>query len=277
MKLKRINRWCSVALQISYLVLMLYVLTLLYPFFTGEFKVIPPSYKDIKYYTSNNFLTIEAPVIIHNGGLYEITDLHIETIIRNSTFVFANTSKNYGSIKSFETKKISLYVQIDFGRIAVAEANSGYYHIYNYDNLDFILYVDCKYGLDIVRVKITYKKEYLWTPLIKYIKVDYENSTINFSNMSIKIKVPFTIETSRILRGNSYINVSIYNASRVLLGNGSSVVVLGTRYCGFVDILIFNYTHLQNEKMIILKLVIDIIGIRIVHEYLYRIGDIDAL
>ncbi len=269
MDLKLVYRWTSRGVLAVSVIFMVFVMSVLYPFIVGNFKVVPPSYKDVSYEIEDNFLVVKAPITIINEGLYDVNDLNIEMTLKNSSYIFAYNSQSFGKIPAGAGRIIYISLPIDLLKLLQAEVSSGYYHFFNNDNFDFLVNVKCKYALNTINVVIHYDREYLWEALIKEIEIYWEDATVNYVDNKTYLTIPFLLDTAKILRGSGEVDVALITDNGKNIGSGSTEIQLGNRYRGNLEIEINDYSELQKQQYLTLKLTLKFLGLEIVQSFRY--------
>lgn len=269
MDLKVIYCWASRIVMTANLVFMVFVMSILYPFVVGNFKVIPPTYKDVSYELDGTNLIVKAPITVINGGFYDVDDLHVEMVLKNTTYIFAYNSQDLGKIPAGAGRILYIELPIDLLRLLQAEVNSNYYHFFNEDNFDLLVEVSCKYGLDTIKVIAHYDQDYLWEPLIKEFEIYWNDASVEYINNVTYLNIPFLLDTAKILRGSGEVHVDIINDENTKIGEGSTTIALGKRYRGNIAVEISNYGELQRKQYLTLRLTMKFLGMEIVQSFRY--------
>jgi len=270
MDLKVIYRWTSRIIMTANLAFMVFVMSILYPFIVGNFKVIPPTYRDVSYDLEGTNLIVKAPIAVINEGFYDVNDLHVEMVLKNTSYIFAYNSQSLGKIPAGAGRILFIELPVDLLRLLQAEVNSNYYHFFNKDNFDLIVEVSCKYGLNTIKVIAHYDQDYLWEPLIKELEIYWNDASVEYmNNNETYLSIPFLIHTAKFLRGKCEFHVDIINDKNTKIGYGYTTIALGKRYRGNIAVEISNYGELQRKQYLTLRLTIKFLNMEIVQSFRY--------
>lgn len=219
------TRFLQIAIAGVNLLIFTLAFTSLWPFASGDFKVDLPSATEVEWTYDEGFVTVTAPYSIVNGGFYDVSDLVVRYAVTNvDNRPIASDVFDIGTIQSGTTREDTLVFTMDLQQLydeGLADM------IFDYDYLNFLLEVTCKYTMKLIDFSAEYTVGVPWDPLIQDPTVD----EVAFDSGTGELTVEYHITTSDLLSGTATITATLYEGSLALSAD-TSTVRLGETYSG---------------------------------------------
>ena len=186
-------------------------------------------------------VTIDIPVKIKNGGVYDINNMRLYLDVKNHSYDFVHVDEILGNIPGSTTKTIHVKIPIDLRKIYNIEAPT-FYHFWNYDTFHVNFRISLRYLLDMVELTSVYEGDQEWEPLIKSFHA-YHPSILTESSGKVRIILPYKIVTAHYLWGNAEFTGKVYGDGNI--GKFNTSFKLGGEYSGNLDLL-FNTSYAKS-------------------------------
>ncbi len=186
-------------------------------------------------------VTIDIPVKVKNGGLYDINGMHLYLNVKNASYDFIHVDELLGNIPGGSVKTIHIRIPIDLKRIYELESPY-FYHFWNYDTFHIDFRISLKYLLNMINFKSIYVGDETWEPIIKSFQT-YHPSVMAESGGKVRLIIPYTITTAHYLWGSASFSGKVYGTNHI--GNFSTQFKLGGKYSGKLNLL-FNSSYAKS-------------------------------
>lgn len=202
------------------------------PIIQGKVRVEMQDEDDIEWRLENNSISASTYVIIINGGNYDITDisLRVWAIENVSRYEIFNISDRISRVVSGTEYREPIDVSVSLDSIPDSLKN----RLIN-ESTNFTVRGEISaYSISgLGEIKVHYHNVIQWEAILKKIDIDTENAGVDYYGGSLRLSVPYEVETSSLLSGSAEAQIKIYNGTQVLSGTNDTVP-LGQDYYGFL-------------------------------------------
>jgi len=225
------TRLLQLAVAAVNLLILALVFTSVWPFPSGEFKVVLPSANDVEWAYADGVVHIIAPYTIDNGWIYDVDDLTITYSVTNGTHSeLAGDVVSIGSIPAGQVSSSELDFEFDI----LEQYGQGIdWMIFHEDMLFFHLEVSCWYTMKLIQFDATYQASVPWDALIE----DYGISDYSYAiGPPLSVSVGYWFNTSSLLNGLPAADVTVsYYGDDTLMGQALTTVQLGGPNAGAIN------------------------------------------
>lgn len=185
-------RMLQLAIALVNVVIFGLVLTSVWPFPSGQFKVDLPSASEVRWTYSDGIVQVVAPFSIDNGGYYDVDDLSISYQVSNySRYILASDTISIGRIPAGQITSSSL--KFEFDLLGLYE-DGAVWMVFNEDMLYFRIEVSCLYTMKLVKFDADYSVSMPWAPPIE----SYDVNPV-WPPVGTEVTVNWWLNTSRLL------------------------------------------------------------------------------
>jgi len=240
MSLERMLTAYRVFVAIFQVVIILLILTAVYPLATQQIKVEEIGEPDIAFDGTN--IILKVPVKIANKGIYDISDISLEYVLSNHTSKFIENREYLGTIKSGEEDVIPLPVIINLTELYRME-QPNFYHFFHGDIFQANFTLSLKYLFGMIFLESEYYTNISWKPPIKEYSIG-NGYSFSLRNSTAFIYIPFTLDTQKYLWGEALVSGNIITKDGKI-GNINGSASLGEYYQGELCLELKNWKELM--------------------------------
>ena len=186
-------------------------------------------------------VTINIPVKIKNGGLYNINGMRLYLDVKNRSYDFVHVDESLGNIPGGVIKTVHVRIPIDLQKIYKIEAPI-FFHFWNYDTFHVSFMFSLKYMFNMIHFESVYVGNETWEPIVKSFQT-YHPSLLNESGGNVHIILPYKIVTAHYLWGKGKFSGKVYGEGNV--GDFDTTFKLGGEYTGKLNLL-FNSSYAKS-------------------------------
>ncbi len=224
-------RILQLAIALVNLLIFALAFTSLWPFAAGDFKVDLPTAGEVEWGYDDGVVSVVAPYTITNGGYYDVADLVISYDVTNVTGDHvASDVIEIGTIAAGSVMDDALEFSIDLQDLY----DRGFVSmVFDYDYLDFVVDVSCKYTMKLIDFRAEYTVGVPWDPLIQDVTVD----DVSYDIGTQRLVVDYHMVTSDLLSGDATLHAMLYNGL-LFVSEDYETVSLGGSHAGtlFFDV-----------------------------------------
>ena len=186
-------------------------------------------------------VTIDIPIKVRNGGLYDINNMRLYLNVKNESYDFIHVDESLGNIVGGAVRTVHVKIPIDLRKIYDMESPT-FYHFWSYDTFHIDFNFSLNYLFNMVYFKSSYTGDETWEPIIKSFQT-YHPSLLNESGGKVRIILPYKIVTAHYLWGDAKFSGRVYGKGDV--GNFNTSFKLGGKYNGEINLL-FNASYAKS-------------------------------
>lgn len=247
-------RILQVAIAVVNLVIAALLVTSVWPFPSGNFKVDLPSPNEISWTYAGGLVHVVAPYTIDNGGFYDVDDLTIRYRVLNwSSYEITAATISMGTVPAGRVTTSSLDFTFDLLRLYRDGAT---WMVFNDDLLRFYVEVSCLYTSRLIKFEASYQVSVFWEALIQSWGVSGVRYPSSYPGppAPFSVSIDYWLETSNLLAPLSPAQVTVvYFGNETELGRAQTTVMLGGNNSGTVslDLTLGYYTSYSVELRIL--------------------------
>ncbi len=225
--------------MVFHLVIFIMVFLAIYPVAVKSIDV--ENVGDMRWDMNGDIVIIEVPLVLKNYGTYDIKNLKMDFTVENESATFIEAHQSFGNINSGTRKNVVVQIPINLTHIYNLEAPN-FYHFYHYDDFTIQFHTSLDYMWGMVHMSTSYVDVVRWQPIVKEFTI-YHPSVLYQNDSTVKVVVPYTINTASYLYGTANFDGTVYGED--FKGSFSTEITLGERYDGELS-MVFNPESAQS-------------------------------
>lgn len=221
-------RILRISISIVNIAVVAMVILAVYPFVTGDFAVDLPTQDDLDWYYIDGNLTLSAPVIIRNGGFYDVSDIAVTTSVENrSHYSIVNQVTPWGTIAAGAQATKQITFTLDLKKLV---ADGSDYMIFHEDTFVVDISISAKYALGLISFVGQYQVTYPWDGLILGMGFIGTPSLFNQTG-TYGVNILYYLHTNHLLAGlGGDFSLSLSNGTGDDIAFSSQHVDFGVNY-----------------------------------------------
>ena len=226
----------KVILTVLCVVILIISFTSVFPAMTGDINIEIPSEEEIRWDVQENYLFLRGDMWMNNSGYYRMEDINIQVDIIGFNRSLFNDTIYVPSVERGENKKIELELQTSLDDFSEEELE---YLVFEGIDLKIISDMNANYPFSILHFNLDYESTVEWEGLVKTFEYDEDNIDLTSNAEGAVVSLPYTVETSEYLSGNSIIELELYDENKEELYSSTELTVpLGVYESDTIDFLI---------------------------------------
>jgi hypothetical protein len=211
-------------LSFKILVAVIVVLSIL-PLVSGDININIDTNGDNDWQFTGDTLRLNSPLTVTNNGVFAINDLTVGiTFLDQQGHVLSQSDSGKMDVPAGGDTDLDITLSLDLGDMDQQDrANL----IFNGTETKFILDVDAKYTLDLVKINIEGVDEMSWEPLIRDINIRTENAYLKQDGGEFFMVIPYSFNAQDMVFNQMVLVTTQFRDAHGFVGNVTNTVMLG--------------------------------------------------